>query len=203
MFEKKDKIRDLIQGLGSLWLVIMAVLFLGDRAIFYQVLSLSLIALGLLFALLMIMRKRRFGYIFKRSADQNFLIKLRKMRPEKFEDFIADLYRRLGYSTHRVGGLRDNGIDVTAEKNGAIYYIQCKKYITSEVTLRDVHDFHGAMASSLVQGKGIFITTNIFTTKAIGFAVDKPIELIDGSGVLKLIKQAGQDKEEIEDKIIS
>ena len=117
------------------------------------------------------------------------------MPPEKFEDFIADLYQRLGYVTHRVGASRDSGIDVTAEKNGIIHYIQCKKYISSEVTLRDVHDFYNAMVGNLAHGKGVFITTNIFTTEAKQFAVGKPIELIDGFGVLELIKQAGKGKE--------
>ena len=52
------------------------------------------------------------------------------------------------------------------------------------------------MANKLADGKGIFVTTNIFTTEAVRFAADKPIELIDGSGVLKLIKQAGGGKEQ-------
>ena len=62
----------------------------------------------------------------------------------------------------------------------------------------EVRDFYGAMAGKLSEGKGIFITTNIFTTEAENFAEDKPIELIDGDELLKLIKVAKKDKEEIE-----
>ena len=116
------------------------------------------------------------------------------MRPEEFEDFIADLYRRLGHTSDRLGGSHDGGIDVTTEKNGVIHYIQCKKF-NSKVSLPDVRDFYGAWANKLAKGKGIFITTNIFTTEAIKFAEDKPIELIDGSKLIKIIKQAKKDNE--------
>ena len=197
MARKNDKITDLIQGIGSLWLLGLIVLYFGNQRIFFQVLVLSFIVLGMILGLLILVRKRRFGDIFKWSADQNLLAKLRKMKPDEFEDFIADLYRRLGYSTHRVGGPYDGGIDVTAKKDGVIHYIQCKKFITSKVTLRDIRDFYGAMANNLAGGRGIFITTNIFTTEAINFVRDKPIEIIDGFKLINLIKQTGKNKESV------
>lgn len=197
MARKNDKITDLIQGVGSFWLVGLMVLYFGDKRIFFQVLALSFIALGLILSLFISVRKRRFGDIFKWSTDQSLLAKLRKMKPDEFEDFISDLYRRLSYSTHRIGGPYDGGIDVTAKKDGVIHYIQCKKYITSKVTLGDIRNFYGAMANNLAGGRGIFITTNIFTTEAINFAKDKPIEIIDGFKLIKLIRQTGKDKEDI------
>jgi hypothetical protein len=117
MSRKNDKIKDLVQGMGSLWLVGLIVLYFGDKRIFFQVFALSFIALAMILVLLFLVRKRRFGNIFKWSADQSRLSKLRKMKPDEFEDFIADLYRRLGYQTHRVGGPNDGGIDVTAKKD--------------------------------------------------------------------------------------
>ena len=192
---KSLKIRELTQGLGSLWIVILAVLYLGNRSVFYNVLGLSAIALVLLLGLFIILRRRRFGSIFKWSADQNLLAKLRKMRPEEFEDFIADLYRRLGYATERVGGSRDGGVDAIGNKDGVIYYIQCKKYYTTEVGIEEIGEYYKNFTSSLAEGKRIIITTNIFTKEAMEFAKDKPIELIDGFKLLKIIKQAGKDIE--------
>ncbi len=193
MAGKKYNNKDLVQGAGSLWLLVIVVIYFGDRRIFYQVLVLSLIALGLLLGLVAIVRKRRFGHILEQSDGQRQLAKLRQMKPDEFEDFIADLYRRLGYATERVGGSPGGGIDVTAKKNGVIYYIQCKKFINSKVTIHNVRDFYATMANNLAAGKGIFITTNIFTAEAIKFAADRPLALIDGVNLLTLIKQAGKD----------
>jgi len=189
---KKHKMRDWVQAVGSLWLVMMGILFLGDRYIFYQFFGLSLLAIGLLTAMALIVRKRRFSKIFKSSNDQNLLSQLRSMKPAEFEDFIADLYRRLGYATHRIGDSGDGGIDVTAKKNGVIHYIQYKKYISSKVSLQDVRDFDGPMADSLADSKGVYITTNIFSTDAVEFAKNNSIELIDGLKLLKMVKLVGK-----------
>jgi len=46
----------------------------------------------------------------------------------------------------------------------------------------------------------IFITTNIFTTEAEKFVEDKPIELVDGDKLLRLVKLANKENEVIENK---
>ncbi len=51
------------------------------------------------------------------------------MKPDEFENYIADLFSRLGFKTEVVGGSHDGGIDVVAEQNGIKHYIQCKKFI--------------------------------------------------------------------------
>lgn len=134
------------------------------------------------------------------SSSQNLLGNLKKLHPNEFEDYIADVYLRLGYKTERVGGSYDGGVDVVATKDGVKHYIQCKKYITSKVSVGDVRNFAGALLDKLSQGKGIFITTNIFTTEAEKYAEDKPIELVDGDGLLKLIKLASKENEVIKYK---
>jgi len=86
------------------------------------------------------------------------------MKPYKFEDYIANLFGRLGYNAQAVGKSHDGGIDVIAKKDGIKHYIQCKKYITSQAGVGAVRDFYGALADHLTQGKGYFIITNKFTT---------------------------------------
>ena len=136
------------------------------------------------------------------SSNQNLLGNLKKLHPNDFENYIADMYSQLGYKTEKVGGSHDGGIDVIAEKDGIKHYIQCKKYITSKVSVGDVRNFAGALMDKLSQGKGIFITTNIFTTEAEKYAEDKPIELIDGDELLKLIELANKKNENIENENI-
>ncbi len=116
------------------------------------------------------------------------------MKPSEFENYISDLFARLGYKTKAVGASHDGGVDVIAEKDGIKSYVQCKKFITSEATVGDVRNFYGALADHLTNGKGYFVTTNKFTLEAEKFAEDKPIELIDGYKLIRYIKMAEKDK---------
>lgn len=135
----------------------------------------------------------------KYSAINNFhndrqqLNELRSLTPLEFEDYIAHLFSKLGFTTETVGGAYDGGIDVIATKNNVKHYIQCKKFITSQVDVGSVRNFYGALVDHLANGKGYFITTNKFTLEAEKFAEDKPIELIDGYRLMEYIKSV-QDK---------
>ena len=142
---------------------------------------------------------RKFRKGEKWRSDRDLLQWLRGMKPSEFEDYIADLFSRLGYKTRAVGRSHDGGIDVIAEKNGVKGYIQCKKFITSKVTVGDVRNFYGALADHFTNGKGYFITTNKFTLEAEKFAEDKPIELVDGYKLIRYIRMAKKDKEKLDE----
>lgn len=144
--------------------------------------------------------RRKFRQGERWRSDRDLLRWLRGMKPSEFEDYIADLFTRLGYKAEAVGKSHDGGVDVIVEKSGIKGYIQCKKFITSEVTVGDVRDFYGALADHLSNGKGYFITTNKFTLEAEKFANDKPIELIDGYKLIRYIKVVKKDKEELKEK---
>lgn len=143
--------------------------------------------------------RRKFRKGEKWRSDRDLLQWLRGMKPSEFEDYIADLFSRLGYKAKAVGGSHDGGIDVVIEKDGVKSYIQCKKFITSEVTVGDIRDFYGALVDHIANGKAYFITTNKFTLEAEKFAEDKPIELIDGYKLIRYIKMAKKDKDEIKE----
>ncbi len=104
---------------------------------------------------------------------------LRRLTPKEFEEYIAELFKAMGYSAVVTGKSHDGGIDVEAIKNGVKHYIQCKKYITRQVPVGAVRDFYGAISDKIDGGKGYFITTQTFTLEAEKFAEGKPIELVD------------------------
>lgn len=131
--------------------------------------------------------------INKIHSERDTLSRLRSLKPSEFEQYISYLFNQLGFSTEVVGKSYDGGVDVIATKNGIKHYIQCKKYINSQVSVSDVRDFYGALTDHLANGKGYFITTNKFTLEAEKFAENKPIELIDGYGLLKYIQLAKLD----------
>lgn len=172
----------------------------------YGLLGKMILALAVLFLIKFIFEEvapelyRRFILRLKFKKQEKWrhgrdlLYSLRKMSPTDFEEYIADLFRRQGYSARAVGRSHDGGIDVEATKDGVTHLIQCKKFITSQVGVHDVRDFYGAITDRLSDGKGYFITTNIFTHEAEKFAEDKRIELIDGTKLLALIKEVnGED----------
>jgi len=141
---------------------------------------------------------RKFKFQNQWLTERQILDYLKGLKPSEFEDYIAYTFKNLGYSTFSVGGSNDGGIDVIAEKDGNKSLIQCKRYNKNKVTLHDVRDFYGALAHDLANAKGLFVTTNIFTKEAEKFAEGKPIELIDGFKLIKLIKIA-ENKTDIND----
>lgn len=140
--------------------------------------------------------KKRFESGQKWRSDRDLISWLRGMRPWEFEKYISVLFKKLGYKTETVGGAYDGGVDVIAEKDDIKHLIQCKKFITREVTVGAVRDFYGAIADHLTNSKGYFITTNKFTLEAEKFADDKPIELIDSFKLIKYIRMAEEKNKE-------
>ena len=138
---------------------------------------------------------------FKKGAqwrsDRDLLRWLRGMTPKEFEEYIAELFLRLGYKTEVTGGAYDQGIDVIAEKDGVKHYIQCKKFVGREVGVGPMRDFYGAIADHLAKGKGYFITTNKFTLEAERFVEDKPIELVDEFKLVKYIRLTEKEKKTV------
>lgn len=127
---------------------------------------------------------------------------LQSLTPTQFENYIEELFRSLGFKTRTVGGKGDGGIDVEAEKDGIVHYIQCKKFITRQVPVGAVRDFYGAIADKINGGKGYFITTNVFTLEAEKFAEGKPIELVDRFSLARYIKMANKDEVNVPESVL-
>lgn len=124
--------------------------------------------------------------------DDKILYMLKGMSPSQFEREMALMFNALGFDAEAVGGSNDGGIDVIAQKGGKRYFVQCKKFMTREVTPHDVRDFLGAITNvSNPADKGYFITTNKFTLAAEQTAEGNPrIELIDGARLVGYYKMA-------------
>lgn len=189
------KLADLLEDILKISFIILIFFWFTNKTKFFISIIIILVAIFIIILVIRSNKRKRFNEVYNWHQGRDLLKKLQAMHPNEFEDYIADIYSRLGYDTEQVGGSYDGGIDVIATKDGVKHYIQCKKFITQKVGVGAMRDFYGAMAGKLSNSKGIFITTNIFTTEAENFAEDKPIELIDGDNLLKLIKLAKKDKE--------
>jgi hypothetical protein len=108
----------------------------------------------------------------------------------EFEDLVERLLIKMGFSTEGRKPSADGGIDIIAVSSKPMlqgrYVIQCKRY-TSPVSVPIIRELYGVV-NSTDANKGILITTSRFTSDAIEFARDKPIELIDGTKFLSLLQ---------------
>jgi len=191
---RKDTFEDLLLDFIKPFVAIL-VLGLGgwiwthqQQAELYGIIGLVVIVVAVV--LYFVLRKRR--HTVTGFSDEEILYMLKGMSPQQFESKVADMFEMLGYKTEVTGGANDGGVDVIARKDGRKYYIQCKKFITREVTPHDVRDFLGAITNvNDPAEKGFFITTGNFTLMAERAAEGNPrIELIDGIKLVEYYKLA-------------
>jgi restriction system protein len=115
---------------------------------------------------------------------------LMDLTPLEFEDLIGNLFSKMELETRQTQLSRDGGVDVVAfDKRpilGGKVVIQAKRY-RHTVGVSAVRDLFGTMMNEGAN-KGILVTTSGYGAAAFNFVKDKPIELIDGGGLLYLLE---------------
>jgi restriction system protein len=113
------------------------------------------------------------------------------LTPEAFEQLITNLFNAMNFDAHPTQRSKDGGVDCIAYYKKSIvggkYVIQAKRW-TNTVQVDAVRDLFGAMDHERAN-KGILITTSTFGPACYKFADGKPMELIDGSGLLAMIEE--------------
>ena len=115
--------------------------------------------------------------------------------PFEFENFISELFKKIGYNTEVTSKTGDYGIDVIAKDKNDVIAIQVKKYSKgNNVSNRDVQRLLGAMHLRTIKAnKAILITTSDFTMQAKEQAKEAPIELWNGSYLNNIVEKYMQD----------
>ena len=170
--------------------------FWAMKEIYFFIFGFLILSFALRIGIDLIDRRSKIRWLLGKKQVQE----LQKLTPTQFEEYIAVLFKSLGYNTRVTGGKSDGGVDVEAEKDGHVHYIQCKKYISSKVPVGAIRDFYGAIADRIDGGKGYFITTNVFTLEAEKFAENKPIELIDKFKLMEYMKLVNVSAPEAESR---
>lgn len=115
---------------------------------------------------------------------------LMDLTPIEFENLIGNLFSQMGLETRQTQLSRDGGVDVVAFDSrpilGGKVVIQAKRY-RNTVGVAAVRDLFGTMLNEGAN-KGILVSTSGYGSAAYDFARDKPIELIDGGGLLYLLE---------------
>jgi restriction system protein len=117
------------------------------------------------------------------------LAQLTSLSPETFEEFVAELFEALGYEVEQVGGTGDEGADLRLRRGGLLAIVQCKYHKRSVVGSPELQKFLGTIHHTRSH-KGFFVTTSTFSLAAEKFVADHPIELIDGTRLVELVREA-------------
>lgn len=132
--------------------------------------------------------ERRLG-----SRDALWIHTLREAyEPFEFEDFVAGLWRAMGYQVHVTPRSGDHGADVIVSKGAARIAIECKRYAAStsvgnDVVLRVVahkSDLDNPATHAMV------VTTGRFTPKAVEAAAKFGVELVGPDELVTLMRKA-------------
>jgi restriction system protein len=116
---------------------------------------------------------------------------LMELTPKEFESLITNLFEKIGLETRLTQPSRDGGVDCVAYDTRPIFggkvVIQAKRY-KNTVGVSAVRDLFGTMQNEGAT-KGILVTTSGYGKASHEFANGKPLELIDGAGLLYLLNQ--------------
>jgi restriction system protein len=118
---------------------------------------------------------------------QRDLQTIRSLSWREFEELVGEAYRRLGYAVKENSGPGpDGGVDLTLRKAGELVLVQCKQWRTMKVGVKTIRELYGVMTAKHASS-GTAITSGTFTHEARLFAINKPIELVDGRGLSVLV----------------
>ncbi|MEV4077880.1 restriction endonuclease [Nonomuraea fuscirosea] len=113
---------------------------------------------------------------------------LLELTPKEFEAFIQNLFTKMGFDTKLYQASGDGGVDCVAYAARSVasskIIVQAKLY-TKTVQPTHVRDLYGTMQHEGATN-GIMITTSGYGPDSYKFASGKPLELIDGAGLLAL-----------------
>jgi len=114
---------------------------------------------------------------------------IRSIAWREFEELVGEAYRRKGYRvTETGGGGPDGGVDLILRKNGEHILVQCKNWRMDKIGVKVVRELYGVVAAEGASG-GVVICSGEFTQEACDFARGKPMELITGTTLARMIEE--------------
>lgn len=121
-----------------------------------------------------------------------------KLEWRRFEILIESLLCAEGVMAYRTSPGPDDGIDlvIRMEKSShspVIAIVQCKAWKTSLVGVKAVRELYGVMVAKSAQRAYLFAIDG-FTDAAEEFVNGKPVELIDGEGIIEKFNNLRRDQ---------
>jgi restriction system protein len=127
--------------------------------------------------------------LFRRNMldRQTGIETLRALTWREFEQLVGEAYRRQGYDVEETGGGgADGGIDIVLRGHGETALVQCKQWRERQVGVDKVRELFGVVTAEGAN-RGILVTSGNFTNDAQSFKVGKPLTLVDGPALARLV----------------
>lgn len=119
--------------------------------------------------------------------SQTGIESIRALTWSQFEQLIGEAYRRQSYEVQEnFSGGADGGVDLRLRREGETTLVQCKQWKAYKVPVQTVRELYGVMMAEGAE-RGILVTSGVFTHEAKVWAEGKPLELIEGEGLCRLI----------------
>lgn len=128
-----------------------------------------------------------FGFYHIYRLNKAGLPQIDKMSGPQFEDFLGQLFKRLGYKVEIVGGMADYGADLIIEKDNTRTAVQAKCW-NYPVTVKAIQEINTAKAHYNAT-ESMAVTNSRFTSNAITLANENHVELVDREKLASLILQ--------------
>ncbi len=120
---------------------------------------------------------------------QKGIASIRSISWREFEELVGEAYRRQGHLVTETGGDgADGGVDLVLRKNGEHLLVQCKNWRMDKVGVKVVRELFGVVAAEGATG-GIVVCSGTFTQEAMDFARGKPLELIGGTSLARMVEE--------------
>jgi restriction system protein len=139
-------------------------------------------AILLIRLLLFVRRQRRLARSGIREIDT--------MDGASFENYLATMFRRLGYRVRIVGSVRgDYGGDLLIQKNGSRTIVQAKRYRGKRVGIKAVQEAHTAR-TMYECADAMVVTNSTFSPQAVKTARKTGVRLWDREELVKHLLEA-------------
>ena len=112
----------------------------------------------------------------------------RKMTREAFDQLIREFFTRNGFSLEPGPPELGDAVDFSLRKNDKMYLVQCRYWREPRVDLALLREQYTIL--QVAKAHGIYVVTSgEFSYKAIEFAEERSISLIDGLKLRRLLKK--------------
>lgn len=133
----------------------------------------------------------------RRNREKVFVLhsdigQLKTMEDKAFIEYIAQLYKKLGYYIDLIKTDQKLGCDLVARKNQNVICIRCISE-QKEIDLLPLQEVYGSK-NLYKANKCIVITPHYYTDRAKQFAKGNHITLVDQTTLIKLISKALNNK---------
>ena len=134
------------------------------------------------------------SFSFLKSSRKKKLYELREeikaiqdLSWPQFKELVAKAYNRSGYSILESDPfVSDPSVDFVMRKSANLFLLQSRYWRNRKLGLREVKNLSSLMHDK--QASGVFLlTTGVFSNEARRYAVGRPINLIDGIKLVKLL----------------